>query len=893
MPKGKKIRPRGVTLDPYESALIVEYSVETVVDDTISQTSKTKTREIKRSKIWLNNVIDDDNNDPTKLAVTIISQCRYLDGAWAQRVRDVITDLQSRQRRARGDDDDDDERRESRRPSSSSAGRCCSSSSSSGGGGGSSSRPSRRGSSSRLSVVSSSSRRSVVSSSEGRGTTDEYDNDDDGSLSMDNIEEYLEMLYASPSEKINGTKRVLALCRQSVSNLETLVRNHTLMSALSRTLRDDSKDSTALCLALLKIFLALSHFGELHEILSAYKVGSLTLSALDLEVRRSRHRFRHIRRRGSVAGGSGGGATPPMDVRREVEGVAVAKRRDLVIFVCLRILANLSSSGFGGVVVEMKMVKKNFVQMLGVCLYRRSKRCLLLVLSFLKRLTIYERNVREILALELEKNEGHCRRKGKEEDEEEGSDGNGGGVRVIDRLVALVRSNDVEVVGLVLGVIFQLSFDRRCREVILRSSSFSSSHGGSCCHSRLAKLLLLRKSLRMKVLRVLYHLSLSQEGRERLCSRGDVVNAVIRLLIHSPSEKRVGKELVALAINMSTNSRCALRMLQQGAVANLITRIEKHRDLLSAKLLRQLSRYTHSLQIHTLHLSSSSQPPSSPSKDIGEEQSTVTETSSAIKTIRDNATYRSKQFWRDHTNALLQLCLDPSNDHDLLVELLGTVAHLTTNDISNGTTSWADLATTYSLPTFIHKLLLPGMAEGDIISTCLEITRRLLCHDDDSIRVLLRHGGDNGGVRFLQVLDGVWDDEDTIAATEVRWRCLATFKRLCFLREAREVLLYETRAVEHIENCTHDSDSYVRATAKECLDLIVECDRNDDGSWGRVACHVRENRFLSHNEQWWSEVVGEEEIQTGTFSYQGDGFDETCHSYDTGDHFGRWETQRI
>ena len=90
---------------------------------------------------------------------------------------------------------------------------------------------------------------------------------------MDKIDEYMEMLYGGEDEiqeKIKGCTKILQLCRY-VGNLEVLIQNMQLMSALSRVLNDDFKRSMELSYKLCSIFLALSNFMEMHTILSNYR----------------------------------------------------------------------------------------------------------------------------------------------------------------------------------------------------------------------------------------------------------------------------------------------------------------------------------------------------------------------------------------------------------------------------------------------------------------------------------------------------------------------------------------------------------------------------------------------------------------------------------------------
>lgn len=95
--------------------------------------------------------------------------------------------------------------------------------------------------------------------------------------------------------------------------------------------------------------------------------------------------------------------------------------------------------------------------------------------------------------------------------------------------------------------------------------------------------------------------------------------------------------------------------------------------------------------------------------------------------------YTSKRFWGSHALVLVEMCLNTEN-HDLLVELLGTLRNLTSHDLPMGM-SWADVLSKFMLGTFIGKLFLPGMAKKDVIIEAIVLSRRL-CVDNQSACLL-------------------------------------------------------------------------------------------------------------------------------------------------------------
>lgn len=98
--------------------------------------------------------------------------------------------------------------------------------------------------------------------------------------SLAELDSYLELLYEGTKEnqtpKIQATANLLELC-EDVQALEELVKNGPVMSALTRVLKEEHKNSTELSFNILRIFLAFSNFLELHSILTKHHVGKDTI----------------------------------------------------------------------------------------------------------------------------------------------------------------------------------------------------------------------------------------------------------------------------------------------------------------------------------------------------------------------------------------------------------------------------------------------------------------------------------------------------------------------------------------------------------------------------------------------------------------------------------------
>ena len=165
-----------------------------------------------------------------------------------------------------------------------------------------------------------------------------------------------------------------------VGNLEQLIQNMQLMSLLSRVFAEDFKRNNELSFNLCRVFLSFSNFMEMHSILANYRIGALTMKVVELELKRTRHKAEERQK-----------AMEDMveiSKKQELKDAILARRQDKIIFVALHLLINLAED----VSVEKKMVKKNLVQMLTENLSRRTPDCLMLILTFLRKLSIFSEN---------------------------------------------------------------------------------------------------------------------------------------------------------------------------------------------------------------------------------------------------------------------------------------------------------------------------------------------------------------------------------------------------------------------------------------------------------------------------------------------------------------------
>jgi Kinesin-associated protein (KAP) len=94
---------------------------------------------------------------------------------------------------------------------------------------------------------------------------------------------------------------------------------------------------------------------------------------------------------------------------------------------------------------------------------------------------------------------------------------------------------------------------------------------------------------RALILKLLYHLSLEDKTKATF-TYTECIPIVYQLIIHCP-EPIVGKELIALAVNLSTNGRNAERFAQDEQLDELINRAIKFNDTLLFKVCRNIAQF--------------------------------------------------------------------------------------------------------------------------------------------------------------------------------------------------------------------------------------------------------------------------------------------------------------
>lgn len=336
---------------------------------------------------------------------------------------------------------------------------------------------------------------------------EEADHIAQGDPCMENLDNYLNQLYGDGSDDeqntvVIGSEMIMRLCTQ-MENFETLLQNRVLLSALARLIMEENQErNVEVAFNIIKIFFALSSFVEAIPIISSYRVGSSAMNVLELALCRrnssSEHQF-------SLGYGSCQGNS---------------QTNDYLIYASIQLLMNLAKDQDA----ERKMVRKNLLPLLVQCVSLPSEACVLVSISFIENLSIFEENALLLAAPSMQ---------------------------LIVQLTKLlsIEGTCSEIIDAALGVMFNLSFLEACRQELV----------GLRCFSFLVNLMVSEhKPTQINAIKLLYHLSGETDAIDQIAETR-IVDTALNLVF---SDNYLGMEgvLAALIVNVSSTVLCSKRV---------------------------------------------------------------------------------------------------------------------------------------------------------------------------------------------------------------------------------------------------------------------------------------------------------------------------------------------
>uniref|UniRef100_A0A672J5S9 Kinesin-associated protein 3b n=1 Tax=Salarias fasciatus TaxID=181472 RepID=A0A672J5S9_SALFA len=360
--------------------------------------------------------------------------------------------------------------------------------------------------------------------------------------SITKVDEYVELLYEGIPEKIRGSALILQLARNP-DNLEDLLHNEAALGALARVLREDWKQSVELATIIIYIFFCFSSFSQFHGVVSHYKIGALCMSVVEHELKRHDVWREELRKKNKSAPENGSLRRDQDKAQRKYQGL-LAKQEQL-LRVSLYLLLNLAEDTR----TELKMRNKNIVGLLVKVLERDDEELLVLVVSFLKKLSIFLENKNDMAEVDT-----------------------------VERLARLIPCEHEDLLNLTLRLLLNLSFDSGLRAKMVEVGLLPKLTA-----------LLGDESNRQVAMRILYHISIDDRFKGMFVYT-DCIPQLMQML-YEHGEDEIEAELISVCINLAANKRNAQLMCEGNGLKMLMKRALKMKDCLLMKMIRNISQH--------------------------------------------------------------------------------------------------------------------------------------------------------------------------------------------------------------------------------------------------------------------------------------------------------------
>ena len=357
-------------------------------------------------------------------------------------------------------------------------------------------------------------------------------------VTIDEIEKYVDLLYEKSEDKIKGARCLLYLV-QSPQNIYLIFEEHEkLLDVISRTLKDEHKKLLELSIYLIYFFYAFSQYQIFHPIILGRAVGETCMGIIEYNLAKCDYRKDELIRL------STSNKLTPKEYQIHLEKfLFVVRKQDRLLTKAFQILHRLAEDPK----VEVKMVKKGIVNLLLRNMGRININLLLEVLLFLKKLSIIQINKDAMI-------------RGK----------------IFEKMMKVFEIRHPFIWAINLQIFFNLSFDHGFRmEVISKPEAFYQL-------TSFFKL----TDFRSNILRIFYNFSLEEKALP-LFYNSETIFIIYELLDKFP-EKIIGSELAALTLNLIKYPPNAQKLAENGRVKNLIERVLKNSDYELMKIIKTI-----------------------------------------------------------------------------------------------------------------------------------------------------------------------------------------------------------------------------------------------------------------------------------------------------------------
>ncbi|XP_042564787.1 kinesin-associated protein 3a isoform X3 [Clupea harengus] len=367
----------------------------------------------------------------------------------------------------------------------------------------------------------------------------------DEEANINSIDDYVELLYEDIPEKIRGATLILHLARNP-DNLEELLQNETALGALARVLREDWKQSVDLATTIIYVFFCFSSFSQFHGLITHYKIGALCMNIVEHELKRYDLWQDELQKKQKACDDE----PDNQNVKKEYEKAlkkyqGLLLKQEQLLRVALYLLLNLSEDTR----TELKMRNKNIVQLLVKTLERDSQDLLVLVVSFLKKLSIFLENKNDMAEIDT-----------------------------VERLARLVPCDHEDLLNVTLRLLLNLSFDTGLRSRMVQVGLLPKLTA-----------LLGDEAQRQLAMCILYHISVDDRFKS-MFAYTDCIPQVMKMVFDC-GEERIEAELISFCINLAANKRNAQIICEGNGLKMLMKRALKLKDTLLMKMIRNISQH--------------------------------------------------------------------------------------------------------------------------------------------------------------------------------------------------------------------------------------------------------------------------------------------------------------
>uniref|UniRef100_A0A671P0N8 Kinesin-associated protein 3-like n=1 Tax=Sinocyclocheilus anshuiensis TaxID=1608454 RepID=A0A671P0N8_9TELE len=315
-----------------------------------------------------------------------------------------------------------------------------------------------------------------------------------------------------------------------------------LSSSLARVLREDWKHSVELATTIIYVFFCFSSFSQFHGLITHYKIGVLCMNIIEHELKKYDLWQDELEKKSKDP--------ENQSLRKEYEKTlkkyqSLLVKQEQLLRVAFYLLLNLSEDTR----TELKMRNKNIVHLLVKSLERDNEELLVLVVSFLKKLSIFLENKNDMAEMDT-----------------------------VEKLACLVPCEQEDLMNVTLRLLLNLSFDTGLRTKMV--------HVGL-----LPKLtaLLGDDTYKHVAMRILYHISVDDKSKS-MFAYTDCIPQLIQMLFEH-GEERMDTELISFCINLAANKTNAQIICEGNGLKMLMKRALKLKDPLLMKMIRNISQH--------------------------------------------------------------------------------------------------------------------------------------------------------------------------------------------------------------------------------------------------------------------------------------------------------------